>query len=342
MKQLSELLREAKADAPPQRLGIDDVVAAGRTRRRRRNSGWAVTAVVAVAAAIGVPQILARPDTRKPVLPAEPSPSPPSKLLALDALSRPFSVGDLRIQAPDTVGLDGSMAEIRRAGQEVGRLWILSPEITTFPWGSGTTLDTTTIDGRPAKWVRATKDDEGPEYLIWESVDGATVLVWPGTQMTRSQGQAVAEAFTPGPARPATIGFRVAEVPAEYRLITATTVAGRPEPMGMTFLGTEAAEARLRDARPFGSLTEPPANSLNLSMTPARESEYPDGEIRCADRDCYLWRKSAGVLFHATGDVRSDLRTVLRSAVPATDVGDRTTWFRVDDAVPVTARLERP
>ena len=45
MKQLSDLLREAKADAPPLRLDVEDVVAAGRTRRRRRNTGWVLAAV---------------------------------------------------------------------------------------------------------------------------------------------------------------------------------------------------------------------------------------------------------------------------------------------------------
>ncbi len=53
MNDLDAELRELLDDADP-------VLGAGRRRLRRRNVGWAIAAVVAVAAAIGVPQILAR------------------------------------------------------------------------------------------------------------------------------------------------------------------------------------------------------------------------------------------------------------------------------------------
>ncbi|MEU4419445.1 hypothetical protein AB0F81_02395 [Actinoplanes sp. NPDC024001] len=342
MRQLSDLLREAKVEGPPLRYDVDDVVAAGRSRRRRRNSGWALAAVVAVAASIGVPQILARPQTRPSILPAVPSPTAATPdLLSLSALSQPYTVGDLRIERPDTVGLDGSMAEIRRSGTEVGRLWILRPEIIKFPWGTGTTVDTATINGRPAKWVRATSGDDGPEYLQWEYADGATAVVWPGRELSRAQAQAVAEAFVPAPAQPALIGFRVDDLPGDYRLITAGTVIGRVEPMRLTFLTSQAAEARLRDAQVFGSATERPGKSITVSLTRAGESKYPDGKVRCADLDCYRWDKSAGVLFKAHGDSVADLRQVLGSVSPAADLDDRGTWFPVDDAVPVSARLPR-
>ncbi|WP_328464339.1 hypothetical protein OHA21_40520 [Actinoplanes sp. NBC_00393] len=341
MRQLSDLLREAKVEAPPLKYDVDDVVAAGRSRRRRRNSGWALAAVVAVAASIGVPQLLARPEARPAIVPAVPSPSATSNLLSLSELSQPYAVGNLRVQRPDTVGLDGSMAEIRRSGREVGRLWILPLGIIKFPWGTGTTVGTATVDGRPAKWMRTTSGDDGPEYLQWEYADGATAVVWPGLEMSRAEAQTVAEGFVPAPAQPARIGFRVDELPGDYRLITAGTVIGRVEPMRLTFLTSQAAEARLRDAQVFGSNTERPGKSLTVSLTPAAESKYPDGKVQCVDLDCYRWDKGAGVLFQARGDNVADLRQVLRSVTPAADLDDRGTWFPVDDAVPVSARLPR-
>ena len=57
--QLSELFDEARADAPPARYDVEDAVRAGRRHRRRRQAGWGALAAVAVAAAIGVPQLTA-------------------------------------------------------------------------------------------------------------------------------------------------------------------------------------------------------------------------------------------------------------------------------------------
>lgn len=61
---------DAMPDAPPLRHDIEYVLAAGRRRRRNRTAGWAIVAVVALAAAIGVPQIAAR----RPSPPAKPTP----------------------------------------------------------------------------------------------------------------------------------------------------------------------------------------------------------------------------------------------------------------------------
>lgn len=60
--ELSELLKEAKADAPPPRYDVDDAVAAGRKLQVKRRTAWGAAAttaaVVAVAAAVAVPQLV--------------------------------------------------------------------------------------------------------------------------------------------------------------------------------------------------------------------------------------------------------------------------------------------
>ena len=61
--ELSEMLKEVKADPPPPRYGVDDAVAAGRKLQARRRTAWGgaatAAAVVAVAAAVAVPQLIA-------------------------------------------------------------------------------------------------------------------------------------------------------------------------------------------------------------------------------------------------------------------------------------------
>jgi hypothetical protein len=56
--ELSDLLQEAKADAPPPRYDASTVVEAGRKLRRRRRSVWAVAGAAVAVAAIAVPQVL--------------------------------------------------------------------------------------------------------------------------------------------------------------------------------------------------------------------------------------------------------------------------------------------
>src|SRR5262245_54062840 len=62
---LYELLQAAKADAPPMRRTVEDIIADGRRRQGRRRLAWAsgASAVLAavVAASVAVPQLAASP-----------------------------------------------------------------------------------------------------------------------------------------------------------------------------------------------------------------------------------------------------------------------------------------
>ncbi|MBG0565316.1 hypothetical protein [Actinoplanes aureus] len=338
MKQLSDLLREAKAEAPPLRLDVDNVVAAGRTRRRRRNTGWALGAVVTVAATIAVPQVLARPETRRPPVVAATSATPSSSpgFFPFRALSQPYRVGELRVEEPHQMGVDGSMARIERDGEEMGALWILPPGVSNFTWGDGVSLGSTTVNGRRGEYRRAGKETGGPEYLEWQYAEGATALVWLSPRLDHAEGKAVAEAFEPVGDVPATVGFRLGYVPGDYQLMQVNTGAAAPMPMRLSFLTTEAALVRLRDDQAFAADDELRGAALSVSLTRARSSRYPDGEVECAEGECRLWRKDAGVLLQAKGLPAEEpgMKRMLLSVTPAEDVP-------VDDAVPASARLPR-
>ena len=60
--ELSDMLNDAKSDAPPPRYGVQDVLTAGRKRQQRRRALWAGTGsaavALAVAGAVAVPQLL--------------------------------------------------------------------------------------------------------------------------------------------------------------------------------------------------------------------------------------------------------------------------------------------
>jgi len=123
--ELSEVLKEAKADPPPPRYGVDDVVAAGRKLQGRRRAAWGgaatAAAVVAVAAAVAVPQLIAGKPS--PAGQTAAAPSAPATKPAQVSLSYPesrweyafkgYRVGEYQVNDPFLVTAGFQQATIR-------------------------------------------------------------------------------------------------------------------------------------------------------------------------------------------------------------------------------------
>ncbi|MBL7260893.1 hypothetical protein [Paractinoplanes lichenicola] len=211
---LSDLLE----GAPPARYTVDDFVTAGRRRKRRRNAGWAIAAVVAVAIAIGVPQILTRQQTH----PVTPEPAPTR---ALDRLFKTYKVGALTVGDPEWVGVNNQTTYIGRDRppgrplRAVGTLSVYRPGFNPTPaWDSASVTEP--IGGRSAYFAqpRATGYDVGvwtpTRVLVWQYAENATAVVTAYDRhlgLTETEMRAVAAKFalqaTPQPIRQAyTVG----------------------------------------------------------------------------------------------------------------------------------------
>ena len=120
--ELSEMLKEAKADAPPPRYNVDDAVAAGRKLQVKRRAAWsggaAAAAVVAVAAAVAVPQMVTRDSAPNPAAPpAAAAPSKPQPFVYPESPweygFKGYTVGKYKVSDPFLVTANFQQATIR-------------------------------------------------------------------------------------------------------------------------------------------------------------------------------------------------------------------------------------
>lgn len=349
MKQLSDLLREAKGDAPPLRLDVDDVVAAGRTRRRRRNVGWTLAAVVAVAATIMVPRIVIGveklPASVPPAATASASPSP---FFAFEYTFRGYTVGRLEVSAPIRVGFEGETAFVTKAGsdQVIGTLHVHQPGVEPRVPDGTQQVETEPVKGRPARIQRWPSDGkELAENLVWEYADGAWAAIRSNAGLLSvADMRAVAEAFRPGESRPVTVGFKFGYVPDGYRVVQATSSSDPSRSSGISLLPASAAAKRLTRPDRSGGDGEHKIRAIQVWFG------QPDGDddarptkptCRTPGTECELWladgRTQLEVAFSGGNTDTSELLRMLESVTPA-DIGDPTTWYPVSEAVPASAQ----
>jgi len=119
-RELSEMLTEAKADAPPARYTIDDAVNAGRRLQNRRRAAWSgaavAAAVVAVATVVGVPRLLTGP----PAAPPAPAAASQGATTPVRYPAKPweyafkgYQVGEFKVSDPFLVTPDFQQASVR-------------------------------------------------------------------------------------------------------------------------------------------------------------------------------------------------------------------------------------
>ena len=338
--ELAELLDEVRADAPPRRYDVDDMVAAGRRLRRRRSAAWAAGAVLAVTAAVAVPQVLIRSSAAPPPVPAAGSATPrPARPIGFDQALRPYQVDGYRVSEPVAVSLAYERAYIlRSAPAPLG--WVARYRAGYFDPTDFQTGERVEVSGRPG-WFRRGE-------VAWQYADGA----WATASLnsgTRAGLLRVAAGLTVGRDRPATFPIRLGRMPDGYRLaeVNSLSDAGQvekeqPRVWTMWFLPGPLNGRPLRGPV-FSALVgdDPdPGQALRVTVRPIG-GPYKDnmGAPWCAEATCLLPLTNGYELTATSTRVGLDeLREILRAATVA-DPDRPESWPTVDQAVPVSARF---
>jgi hypothetical protein len=355
MKQLSDLLEAATAEAPPARYDVEDAVAAGRRLQRRRNTGWAIAAVTAVAIAIGVPQIATRGSARpvQPVVTTTTTTPPAVKPRSFVYPFTGYPVGRFRVDDPISVTLGNAQAPIWPAsgsGPISGFLTLYQPGAVDVGsiFGSYENIATAPINGRRAVFLDPKGAVESPMWgLAWEYTDGGWVFAWSRLgRVKKAELIQVVKRLPLGSQRPVRLAFRTSYVPDGYRLVQVdgpdrgSTVSGTLF-ASATSGGQQRSEAGLR-AVPNGL-----GNDLLIRLTRLatdERAEWPATVPLCPKKEQYCYRSLDGgrylltVSSGKTGVGRSELLKTLQ-AITVADGDDQSTWTDVNSAMPASARL---
>ncbi|GAA2897618.1 hypothetical protein Acy02nite_64880 [Actinoplanes cyaneus] len=331
MKQLSDLLREAKADAPPMRYDVGDVVALGRRRRNRRTATWAVAVAVVVATA-GVALVVPRGPAAVPTPPvASPTSVAPSATGPFYNYSfRGFTVPGYRV-TPSRLTLDSSLATVFKAGssglEQEAQASVEAYRPGVEPRIEGTVTETEPINGHRAFW----NDD----LLYWEYAEGLLASV--GGKVSRAELRTLATAFVPGRGQPSRVAMKVGYLPAGYRLVTVSE----------SFSGSYVelvpeAGVRTMASRPGENLTTMTIpGELAIAVTIPRDGLPNPAKLTCADKGGCRVAVGGGYRLSVNGEgmTTAELKKIARAVVAVTDPGKASTWLDADEAFPTSALL---
>ncbi|SNY67928.1 hypothetical protein [Paractinoplanes atraurantiacus] len=357
MKQLSDLLEEAaRQDAPPLRHTVDDVVIAGKRRTTRRNFGWASVAAVAVAAAIGVPQLLI-PRAPEPVpllvAPATTTSAPSAAAAPKAAYSfKGYAAGRLRVADPTGWRLADQNAEIRRGATTVGTLTVYNGGVDPRRvYRDGTVTTTDPVGGHPAVLIVPKDGEAADAMLAWEYGRGAWATVAMLEPNAERDARQVAEAFRSSPAYDVTIPLRAGTVPPGYQIMSVTVGGGEA-----TVLVAPAAAVRLMLLDPdrrypsakFGNAFSGLVFELHPRTTGFLK---PTGsKVVCETYEnatngqpCAKLAADGRYVVEAHGPAtskRADAIAML-GGVTVADPADPSTWYPLDKAFPASAQPYR-
>lgn len=332
MKQLSDLLWEAKSDAPPMRYDVDDMVAAGRRRKTRRTATWAVAVAVVVATA-GVALVVPRGPAAVPTPPvASPTSVAPSASGPFyDYAFRGFTVPGYRVTL-GRLGLDYSLAYAFKAGSS-GLETEAQAHIQAYRPGveprleEGPITEADPINGHRAFWVN--------KVLYWEYADDA--LAEAAGKVSRSELRTLATAFVPGGGPPSRVAMKVGYLPAGYRLVT----------VGESYSGSYVelvpeAGVRTMASRPGqdGDAMMIPGN-LVIAVTIPRDGKSNPKKLTCADKGGCKVAVGGGyrLTVNAEGMSTAEIQKIARAVVAVADPGKSSTWLDADEAFPTSALL---
>jgi hypothetical protein len=351
MKQLSDLLDEAKASAPPARYDVEDAVAAGRRLQRRRNAGWAVAAVVAVSVAIGVPQIATR-HAAPPVQPVVTTTTTAPAAPKLRSFAYPFAgytAGRFQVDDLVSVTLSTAQSTIRPSGDPgsvSGYLTVFRPGVVSVGdfFDSYKSVDNPPINGRRAVLLEPVQArPTGPTSgMAWEYTPGGWVFVWSlHGHLKRADLTQVVKRLPLGPNRVARLPFRTTYVPKGYRLIQ---VDGPGVTSGMHFASPTSGVPRLSES---GVSFAPDALDSSLlirltSLDASDRAQWPTTTPVCpeAKHSCYRSLDGGRYLLRvsSTSTAESELLKTLK-AITVADPDDQGTWTDVNSAAPESAQL---
>lgn len=364
MRQLSDLLDEARADAPPARYDVDDVVAAGRKRQRRRTAGWTIAAAAAVAVAIGVPQIVTRADPApRPVAPVATTPAPTTPAVGFSFAG--YRAGRFHVDDPRWWGLAGESAPIRKAGvtDPVGTLFVYRPGVDPFVRPHApTTTGTTPVRGRKAYFVQPYAPSPPAErWLAWEYADDAIAVVEPQAArgMTDAELRQVAEGFTPGTPVPVPVRlpFRAGYVSGDYTLVDIVADPDGALRSMATFVPADQAASRMRQPNRglapgekgaagkiisirVDALPEPTGTS---TKTTCSEGLRPAGSKEPMGGDCERPLPGGKYRLEVIGSPAVTQREIrkMADALEVTDPAKPAAWLPVTTAIPASHLLKR-
>ncbi|MEU8240531.1 hypothetical protein AB0C07_19995 [Actinoplanes missouriensis] len=330
---LSDLLEDARADAPPMRLDVDDMVRAGKRRVRRRNTGWALAAVVAVAAAIGVPQFVARP-AAQPAGPVSVTPTPTvtgavaPKRFSFTPAFHGYAAGGFTVDEPSAMSLGWTTARIREGGREVGLLSVYPPGVERIPEEGATRTESEPIDGRDAHFLRLRT---GGEYLVWELADGGTGQVGDTQTLSRAEMRTIAAGFAAGGGKPLGTALSAAYIPDGYRLFVASDLRAR----FVTEAKTKEILARSDREHAPGVVR----NLISIELEPVLPGARTESTAkpRCTEDipACFVLVADGrySLIVSGHGVKPAELRKIFES-VAAADPAKPSTWRAVDEAYP--------
>jgi hypothetical protein len=218
------LLEKARAGDPPMRHSTDDFVTGGRRRRTRRRMVWATSAagaVLAVATATVVPQMIvgkrdvAASDQEVMVYPVS----------AFDYTLSGYTVGDIEVSDPVNVTPGYQQARIRRADEtqeyDLGdgtseRVLVSRSVLTLYRAG---VFDPVRFEGAESVSVGGAAGLYADSALAWQYGPDAWAVIDAGPgHLSRADMLRVAAAMRTGPNRPATLPWRMSYLPAGYHL----------------------------------------------------------------------------------------------------------------------------
>jgi hypothetical protein len=343
---LSELLE----DAPPARYGVDDAVRAGKRLRFRRRSTVVLAAVMAVAAAIGVPQITAHSAGRSPA-PVAPAPSVPQYTF------RGYDAGELRVSNPYRWTPAQETAYVWLGSDAVGSLRVYHPGVEIEDRGAAKRTPIADIGGRSAYLL----EGNGLLRLIFDLAGGAHAEVESSSpKLKRERLSQVAEAFRPVAPYPVTVAMSSEYVPPGYLLVgvsgpeeTRVNVNSQAEfaPAAAVQAALNSPSRSLLDV--FGKrpdryfLTLEPIQGategvqLVSANAPARGTAgcavskpgVPSDPAYCSVDVGQAQRWSLSVM----GPDNAEARKMLDATTPVPDLTNRASWLTADQAFPASA-----
>ncbi|MFI5934806.1 hypothetical protein [Actinoplanes sp. NPDC051494] len=365
------MLNDAKSGAPAPRYTVDDALKAGRKRQKQRRALWATTgsaaAVLAVAGAVAVPQLIpsssptttSAPPAAAPAVPKAPAFAYPKGDLTGNI--KGYTAGGLTVS--DTVYVTPGYQMAVIVGPGKGSTFIDADNVRHVEpnsVGNLTTYAKGVFDPVTAKKGRKVQDGwftpsimtEGssnmPDYYTdasfsWEyATDSWAVVTVNGRQGPEAeQLAAVAKGLKGGvAAQPQTVGFKLNYLPKGYSLLE----AGHADNMYLTPLDGQSSLILAKGDFAYKGLTEPllddyvtngePVPTVQLTVFPSWYSKHtgPADKAWCVpDNLCYRFVDGGQHYIEASGGgfvPDVELQKILDQATFA-DPSDESSWFTV-------------
>ncbi|GAA2492393.1 hypothetical protein [Winogradskya humida] len=257
--ELSDMLQDAKSDAPAPRYTVEDALAAGHKRQRQRRALWAVSGsaavVLAVAGAAAVPQLLPSHEKAAPAaaLPQAAAGKPsPFAYPASDFTGNieSYKAGTLTVSDTVLVTPGYQVANVIGEGEGSKTIDLKGKSHSSPNWvGSLVTYAKGVFDPKVAEKGTAQKVGSHSGYftagqkegtdpkkgaavyskttLSWEYADDswAVISVFGGEKLTAADLAKLGAGLNAGPAEPTKVNFKLGYVPAGYTL----SAAGRTD-----------------------------------------------------------------------------------------------------------------